>query len=716
MAAQRGKQTNTNNKQQAQTNNQQIQQLMNQLKNNNSMNTAMQNANMGNNNQNPNMNCTLVVPANPLTAQGLATPFRLKATNAADGACNESVKKQAAFVEAGILDPATGQMFVYNPLVADMGTQPLAPPVVPNLPNNAVVALWFGFNGDQLTLQGTNGSLTDGNCVNGLPGSIFGQFAYCNAPAFFDAAQTAIDAGKMKLPELGMGMDGMECPTVRDFTMVDMDQSDNVVSAYLVQGNATAQATAQNMAAMPNATVLTNASDNGLLDNFIDKAIGCTPASAPNLGNNMAPSPSQALNELIAAQFQTDPIALVPPNDPMVQNNKNMSLVKTNLYRAGVGQPQLKTIGTTPTDYCQNYVDVALPRIQQDRMMTSIIASPDPAAGTTLFTFLAQRAAGTFDALGCMNLLNMPNPVTLTKNGDVTTDAKFADQVPAIKPATMPQLVNGVTNTAMTTGTQMNTAAGNAGIGTAGAGTAGAGNAGAGTAGAGNAGAAKTGVANLNQVAGTAGATGGVGAANTDNTNADNTANVAMQRAGPANTNANAGVNALIAANRIVNTENQNGAGVPAAPLAAQAAGGGGNITDGATGNAGGNVANNGAAAGGNGGLLAGNNANTGDNAGTAGTAGAAGGAGNIAAGNGVAKTENFTAAGLIRATGVNADGAPGSKGAGMMQTLAIGLGILGFGMALLWLTLQVQERRRLAFVRTWENNNYRDKDDWGWR
>ncbi|HEV2659656.1 MAG TPA: hypothetical protein VGU68_03605, partial [Ktedonobacteraceae bacterium] len=35
-----------------------------------------------------NMDCSLLVPANPLSAQGLATPYQLSATNAANGPCN----------------------------------------------------------------------------------------------------------------------------------------------------------------------------------------------------------------------------------------------------------------------------------------------------------------------------------------------------------------------------------------------------------------------------------------------------------------------------------------------------------------------------------------------------------------------------------------------------------------------------------------------------
>src|SRR5579884_3626195 len=106
-----------------------------------------------------NMNCTLVVPPHPLTAQGLATPYQLKATNDDDGPCHESNKAQAAFVQGAIFNPTTNQISVYNPLVIDKGTKPAVKPVVPTLPANAVVALWFGFNGTNLTLQSSQNSL-----------------------------------------------------------------------------------------------------------------------------------------------------------------------------------------------------------------------------------------------------------------------------------------------------------------------------------------------------------------------------------------------------------------------------------------------------------------------------------------------------------------------------------------------------------------------------
>src|SRR5438132_9422433 len=169
------------------------------------------------------MDCTIIVPAQPLTAQGLATPYQFMATNPANGPCNESNPNQAAFVQAAIIDPATGQISVYDPLVIDHDTQPAIPPVVPKLPARGVVAIWFGANSNTLTLQSTDHSLRNGHCVNGTGDSIFGQVSYCNARDFFQAANAAIQAGKLVFPTLGIAKDGLLCPTVRDFSVVDQD-------------------------------------------------------------------------------------------------------------------------------------------------------------------------------------------------------------------------------------------------------------------------------------------------------------------------------------------------------------------------------------------------------------------------------------------------------------------------------------------------------------
>jgi hypothetical protein len=372
-----------------------------------------------------NMNCSLLIPRQPLTARGLATPYQFFATNAADGPCNEANAGQSAFVQGAIFDPATGKISVYNPLVIDKGTKPAVMPTAPKLPANAVVALWFGFNATNLQLRGNLGS---GKCVNGIAGSNFGQFAYCNAPAFFQSANASIKAGKLKLPPLGMAKDGKPCLTARDFGLIDMDQSDNVQTQYLATANGQiAQLTAANQAKLQNTTVIANPSDNALLTNFVDPALGCTPATVPNLADKGNPVPALALDELQAARFQRAPVALVPLGDPMtVDNNNNPNLTKTNLYRVGVDQMQAANAkGANTTTYCKNFLQVGAPRLQLDMKLTQNATSPVPAVANNLFTFLAQRYNMAFGAggLNCTALLKVANPVTLTTNGNGVTTA-----------------------------------------------------------------------------------------------------------------------------------------------------------------------------------------------------------------------------------------------------------------------------------------------------
>src|ERR1700740_1006691 len=63
--------------------------------------------------QTSNLNCTIIVPDAPLTAAGLATPYQLVATDPTAGPCDESNSDQSAFVQAAVLDPATGAISIY---------------------------------------------------------------------------------------------------------------------------------------------------------------------------------------------------------------------------------------------------------------------------------------------------------------------------------------------------------------------------------------------------------------------------------------------------------------------------------------------------------------------------------------------------------------------------------------------------------------------------
>ncbi|KIJ07571.1 hypothetical protein PAXINDRAFT_158380, partial [Paxillus involutus ATCC 200175] len=426
--------------------------------------------------------CTLKIPQNPLTAQGLATPYELTGCNQLD------FSDQGVFVEAAILDPATGSIQIYNPLVINAGmvsveqsqnvtstpsmpptstiaptptnssksrastipsTSPMShgrtpssipskspasttpstsskshasttsstsskeaaatlsarqapasagffvPPIVPTLPNGAIVGLWFGSNANSVTLTGETGG-----CVNGLGDSVFGQFAYCNGQAWFNAAKAAVQQGLIKIPAPGTGLSGQACPVTRDFRIVDQDQSDNVVTTYLMIGNDTlAQNTPAEAQANPDAEVLSNASDNALLNEFIQPALGCTPYQNPCTTCPSGQSPALSTNVGNELQSNFFPPAsgpaLVPLNDPMVLVNGQQSLQKVNLYRDGTGQPQADNNNASGLTYCQQFAQSGLFISLNEQTFTNT-GSPAADQATNLFTFLAMRFSASF--------------------------------------------------------------------------------------------------------------------------------------------------------------------------------------------------------------------------------------------------------------------------------------------------------------------------------
>jgi hypothetical protein len=368
------------------------------------------------------MNCTVAVPANPLSAQGLATPWQL-----GDGCTWANGGTEGVFVDATILSP-NGQLTVYDPLVINQGTTPAVAPTPPTIAAGSQVILSVGFNGNALALVGPG--VTQGNCIDAFGNSLINQTPQCNAANFYRMANAETARGTLTIPATGTGSDGQACQTTRDFGLIDQDQSDNAVAHYLFDPNTgqSAQDTAANAAAMANATVEANGSDNGLLDGFVDPALGCTPFTAPNTTNPNGASASQALNELSARQNQKGTVALLPVNDPQLLVGGQFSIGKTNAYRIETDQPQLPFRTNTSRNaamYCQNIVNVQTARLKLDAAMETGTASPVPALGNNLANFLAARLSGSFGNLNCQNF-GLANPVTLTLDGNgIATGATF---------------------------------------------------------------------------------------------------------------------------------------------------------------------------------------------------------------------------------------------------------------------------------------------------
>ncbi len=384
-----------------------------------------------------NPDCDIIVPANPLSAKGLATPYQLTGpagtTPAASGCQMINSVNLGAFVQATILNPRTGALSVYNPLVITAGTKPAVKPVVPKLPKNAIVTIDFGFNGTFLYQVGaTSNALAQGNCVDGMGGSAFGQVSFCNGINFFNAAFRMMHEGRMAVPSAGTSRKmvatagaigtGNTCPTTRNFDMIDQDPSDNVTTKYLLDSatGQTAQDTTANVARMPGAQVVVNGSDNALVDDFLDPAFGCTPVMAPDLGNHGAMATSQALDELLAATDQPKNAALVPENDEMVVDSTGqIDPAKTDLYRAEIGQAPVDAqtnASSSPAMFCQNMINIQTPFLAANQNLLATWPSPVPTVGDTLFTFMAGRLASSFDNLNCQQF-GLTNPVAVVNNG-----------------------------------------------------------------------------------------------------------------------------------------------------------------------------------------------------------------------------------------------------------------------------------------------------------
>src|SRR3984957_3556371 len=364
-----------------------------------------------------NTTCGIIVPAHPLSARGLATPYQLTGadgTTPAESGCQMSDAVRAgAFVQATILDPATGALSVYDPLVVTKGLRPAVLPLVPRIPANAVVTIDFGFNGKDLVPVGaTPTALAEANCVSGQAGTTFGPVSFCNGTDFFRAVAKDEREGLLKVPSPGtsdtitaswgdLGT-GRTCPVTRNFEVAGQGSASAVTTEYLLNPltGQTAQDTTSNAGNLAGARLLFSGSDNTILDQFLDPVLGCTPFQAADLANNDQPTSSPALDEILAGAHQPRLAALVPENGVMVRGGDGeFDPAKTDLYREELGQAPIggqsdKT--SDPEMYCQDIVDTQTPFLAANRTLLAASQSPSTAVGDNLLTFLANRLNRSF--------------------------------------------------------------------------------------------------------------------------------------------------------------------------------------------------------------------------------------------------------------------------------------------------------------------------------
>ena len=79
--------------------------------------------------------------------------------------------------------------------------------------------------------------------------------------------------------------------------------------------------------------------------------------------------------------------------------------------------------------FCQNLINIQGPFIAANQAVLETQPSPVPTAGDSLYTFLANRLAGSFDNLNCKNF-GLAQPVTMVNNGAGATDQATINTAP----------------------------------------------------------------------------------------------------------------------------------------------------------------------------------------------------------------------------------------------------------------------------------------------
>jgi len=340
----------------------------------------------------------------------LMTPYQLVGAG-----CAQTVITMSRFVHAVIINTDNGQVGIYNPLVITAGTAPEVAPVPVNFTvNNHVVGIWIGSNSNTLALSNPNNGIANGLCVFGstigTTVSAFGQFAYCNSAAFWRAVELVRAQGLLPVPPIGVATDGLPCPTVRDYAVVDMDPDDGVPTQYLVTANGNPiQKTLNNMKLNIQGE-LANDGDHRLVSAFVQAATGCQGWLVPDLADPGVKRAALPMNVLQAVYFQGMPVEVLPSTDPMTTVGTTPDLTKQNLYRKAIYQPQINNlIEADPAVFCRLYANITVARMKTLTVQLHNTVSP-AGAGTNLFDFMKTRASTTYAAINCQNLIGLPDP------------------------------------------------------------------------------------------------------------------------------------------------------------------------------------------------------------------------------------------------------------------------------------------------------------------
>ena len=356
--------------------------------------------------------CGLIVPENPLSYQGLNTPYILKSFtgNAAD--CSVLDQRTTVFVEIVIFDISASTFYIYNPLVVNRLKQIKIYDEIPQLPDQNIVGIWFGSNGVTFKLIDSNNSLHFGDCIDGYNGSIFGNFAYCNARIFF----TTISKYRISIPNIGKTVNGFTCLTTRSFEFNEQYQISNVISSYIVLNSyKIVMKTIKNLSIFKPLFIIISKSNGYILNNYISIATGCTIFAGYDFTEQFIMKTSMILNEIYAS-LDVEQV-FIPSTHPSVTIDGVPNLNKLNLYRIGLNQSTVSEIDYNDSRlYCDGIYKKTPIFLYKHHDLLNNYITPDETLGNSLLNVMISRFLTSWNTYNCTEVLKVEFPIKYLKD------------------------------------------------------------------------------------------------------------------------------------------------------------------------------------------------------------------------------------------------------------------------------------------------------------
>jgi len=157
------------------------------------------------------------------------------------------------------------------------------------------------------------------------------------------------------------------------------------------------------------ASEIANDGDHHLINAFVQPTLGCQGWLVPDMADPGVKRTALPMNVLQAVLYQPMPVEGLPNTDPMTTTNNAPDMIKLNMYKKGIYQPQIANlIESDPAAFCRNYANITAPRL---RLLSANLKNGQSPNGVgTLFDFMKARCIATYAALNCQGLTGVPDP------------------------------------------------------------------------------------------------------------------------------------------------------------------------------------------------------------------------------------------------------------------------------------------------------------------